>query len=72
MGWCAKSAPRCGRTGAEDTFDFLVNNAGTAVYAPFSATQESDFDADGQCPFEGRVLSDSEAPPSASPTAAGS
>ena len=30
---------------SRDTFDFLVNNAGTAVYAPFSETKESDFDA---------------------------
>jgi NAD(P)-dependent dehydrogenase (short-subunit alcohol dehydrogenase family) len=28
----------------EDRFDFLVNNAGTAVYAPFVATKEQDFD----------------------------
>ena len=27
-----------------DTFDFLVNNAGTGVYAPFSTTTETDFD----------------------------
>ena len=27
-----------------DTFDFLVNNAGTAVYAPFAKTTEADFD----------------------------
>src|SRR5690349_11618028 len=28
----------------QDRFDFLVNNAGTAVYAPFVATKEEDFD----------------------------
>ena len=27
-----------------DKLDFLVNNAGTAVYAPFADTQEADFD----------------------------
>ncbi|MBO0939825.1 SDR family oxidoreductase [Fibrella sp. HMF5335] len=27
-----------------DHFDFLINNAGTAVYAPFADTEESDFD----------------------------
>jgi NAD(P)-dependent dehydrogenase (short-subunit alcohol dehydrogenase family) len=27
-----------------ERFDFLVNNAGTAVYAPFAETQEADFD----------------------------
>ena len=27
-----------------DTFDFLVNNAGTAVYAPFAKTTEAEFD----------------------------
>jgi NAD(P)-dependent dehydrogenase (short-subunit alcohol dehydrogenase family) len=27
-----------------DRFDFLVNNAGTAAYAPFAQTSESDFD----------------------------
>lgn len=31
-------------TWGRDTFDFLVNNAGTAVHAPFSATTEADFD----------------------------
>jgi len=31
-------------TWGRDTLDFLVNNAGTAVYAPFSATTEADFD----------------------------
>ena len=29
---------------SRDRFDFLVNNAGTAAYAPFAATRESDFD----------------------------
>ena len=29
---------------SRDRFDFLVNNAGTAVYAPFAHTSESDFD----------------------------
>jgi len=29
---------------SRDTFDFLVNNAGTAVYAPFAKTSEADFD----------------------------
>src|SRR5689334_20615088 len=28
----------------QDRFDFLVNNAGTAVYAPFATTKEEDFD----------------------------
>ena len=27
-----------------DRFDFLINNAGTAVHAPFTATKEADFD----------------------------
>ena len=31
-------------TWGRDTFDFLVNNAGTAVYAPFAETREADFD----------------------------
>jgi len=31
-------------TWGRDTLDFLVNNAGTAVHAPFSATTEADFD----------------------------
>ena len=31
-------------TWGRDTFDFLVNNAGTAVYAPFAETKEADFD----------------------------
>ena len=29
---------------SRDRFDFLVNNAGTAVYAPFAQTSESEFD----------------------------
>ena len=29
---------------SRDRFDFLVNNAGTAVYAPFEKTTEADFD----------------------------
>lgn len=31
-------------TWGRDTFDFLVNNAGTAVHAPFATTKEADFD----------------------------
>lgn len=31
-------------TWSRDRFDFLVNNAGTGVHAPFSETKESDFD----------------------------
>jgi Enoyl-(Acyl carrier protein) reductase len=30
-----------------DRFDFLVNNAGTTVYAPFAQTQEADLDLGG-------------------------
>lgn len=29
---------------SRDHFDFLVNNAGTAAYAPFAQTKEADFD----------------------------
>lgn len=31
-------------TWGRDTFDFLVNNAGTGIYAPFATMKESDFD----------------------------
>ena len=31
-------------TWSGDRFDFLINNAGTGVHAPFSETKESDFD----------------------------
>lgn len=31
-------------TWGTDRFDFLVNNAGTAVHAPFAETKEADFD----------------------------
>lgn len=30
---------------ARETFDFLINNAGTALYAPFAETSEEQFDA---------------------------
>jgi NAD(P)-dependent dehydrogenase (short-subunit alcohol dehydrogenase family) len=33
------------RTFDSDKFDFLVNNAGTALYAPFAETTEEQFDA---------------------------
>ena len=32
------------KTWHRDRFDFLINNAGTAVHAPFIATKEADFD----------------------------
>ncbi len=36
-----------------DRFDFLVNNAGTGLHAPFAETRESDFDALMNIHFKG-------------------
>jgi NAD(P)-dependent dehydrogenase (short-subunit alcohol dehydrogenase family) len=40
-------------TWSRDRFDFLVNNAGTAVHAPFAQTSESDFDRMVNIHFKG-------------------
>lgn len=43
--FAAELAAALRRTFDRDTFDFLVNNAGTGVHAPFAETTEVQFDA---------------------------
>lgn len=43
--FAAELAAALRRTFDRDTFDFLVNNAGTGVHAPFAETTEAQFDA---------------------------
>jgi len=50
-------------TWGRKTFDYLVNNAGIGIYAPFAETTEADFDRLMDIHLKGVFFLYSDAPP---------